>query len=721
MTVAGSNRRNSVAVFAVTIFLSAFLLFQVQPLLSKSILPWFGGTPSVWTTCMLFFQTLLFAGYTYAHLLSRKLSPRGQLFVHAGLIVAAVCLLPIAPPDDWKPTGDENPALWIIALLAANVGLPFFILSSTGPLLQSWFSRVHQGVSPYRLYALSNVGSLLALISYPFLVEPAFDISMQSGLWSAGFAGFAVLCLWCAYSMSGVAAVSSSTQPEHALAAGEASAVPPTWGVRGLWFSLSMVASVLLLATTNQVCLDVAAVPFLWVMPLTLYLMTFILCFDSERWYTRKWFAIAAAVSIGGVCTIMMRGIGNVLIAEVLIYFAGLFFCTMVCHGELVKLKPDPKHLTTFYLVISAGGAAGGLFVGIIAPMIFPIYLEMHFALIGVWILGMMVFFRDRDWILYAGKPRWAWGLLLCGVFGLAYFLQSQVTGALGNVIEVSRNFYGVLRVNNSSYTVLHDGENVRLKFIQLLHGRIVHGKQFTDEKRRMEPTSYYGHASGIGLVLQNLRPSQKKHVGVIGLGAGTLSTYANTGDDFRFYEINPDVIRLAKKHFTFLSGCKGDVTIVLGDARQKLERESDQQFDVLAVDAFSGDAIPIHLLTRECFEVYHRHLKQDGILAIHISNLYFDLKPVVAAAADRQGWKAVLVDSNGEDFKGTSGSAWMILARDLEGPLMTAMRKAESDVLHESGNPVVTVNEYDGRRIEWTDNSNSPSAVLKKRTFGFD
>lgn len=678
--------------YATTVFLSAFLLFQVQPLMSKSILPWFGGTPSVWTTCMLFFQVVLFAGYAYAHFLIHRLSARGQLVVHLGVILTALLLMSITPSAEWKPDGTMPPATRIVLLLSTNIGLPFFVLSSTGPLLQGWFARATDGASPYRLYALSNIGSLLALVTYPFLFEPAFSTTDQAQMWTWGFAVFAICCAGCGFLMRNVAKPQAGERTEVNVTATEISR--PTWGRRMMWFGLSMVASVMLLATTNQVCMDVAAVPFLWVLPLTLYLMSFILCFDSDRWYSRRTFSIALAVSFAGVCVVLLKGSGGSIIAQVLVYMAGLFFCAMVCHGELVRLKPHPKFLTAFYLVISAGGAAGGLFVGVLAPLVFPAYLELHIGLFVCCVLILLVFFSDRNWVLHAGRPRWAWGAILLGVFAMTAALRAQAGATLSNAVTITRNFYGVLKVQEA------DSNDPEMHRFELYHGRIKHGQQFTSPQKRGLPTTYYGRQSGIGMILGRERIPAKSHVGVVGLGVGTLATYGRPGDRFRFYEINPEVTRLAKAHFSFLSDCRGKYDVVAGDARLLLERESPKQFDTLVLDAFSGDAIPAHLLTAEAMAIYLRHLKQNGVLAIHISNLHFDLKPVVAASADKFGLHAVAVKNKGQKTVGTETSMWVLLSRN----------KASLDI------PALWANAtpLGERRILWTDNKSNLFEILR-------
>lgn len=682
---------NGVA-FAATVLISAFLLFQVQPLMSKSILPWFGGTPSVWTTCMLFFQVVLFAGYAYAHFLIRIAAPRNQVIVHVAVILAALSLMSITPSADWKPDGSMPPALRIVLLLAANIGLPFFVLSSTGPLLQGWFARATGGASPYRLYALSNIGSLSALVTYPFLFEPAFSTTDQARMWGWGFIVFAVLCAGCGFLMCRATQPQAAQGPRGDETAAGGSA--PTWGNRLLWFGLSMVASVMLLATTNQVCMDVAAVPFLWVLPLTLYLMSFVLCFDSDRWYSRRTFALALAVSFAGVCVVMLKGAGGSIVAQVLVYMAGLFFCAMVCHGELVRLKPDPKYLTAFYLVISAGGAAGGIFVGVIAPLVFPAFLELHIGLFGCCLLVLLVFFGDRNWVLHAGRPRWAWAAILVGLFGMTAALRVQAGATLSNAVAITRNFYGVLKVQEV------DADDPEMHRVELYHGRIKHGQQFLAKEKRDQPTTYYGRRSGIGLLLGRENRPGDQRVGVVGLGVGTLAAYARRGDAYRFYEINPEVTRLARQHFRYLGDSRADVEIVTGDARLLLEREAANRFDTLVLDAFSGDAIPAHLLTVEAMQIYMRHLKVDGVLAIHISNLHFDLKPVVAASAKRFGLHAVAVKNTGKRAAGTETSLWVLLSRTKQSLDIPAL-KANATPLGD-------------RRILWTDNKSNLFEILR-------
>jgi hypothetical protein len=385
-------RTSPMPAFALTIFAGAFLLFQVQPLIGKYILPWFGGSPGVWTTCMLFFQVLLLGGYAYAHTLSRRLKPRTQAIVHLALLAAALLTLPITPGDHWKPQASGNPTWHILALLAVSLGLPYLVLAATGPLMQEWFRRLTPGTSPYRLYALSNVGSLLALVSYPFYFETQFTRKAQAQFWSWGLLFYALCCAFCAYRVWRQAPVKALSETETS-----ADIAPPSPGRRGLWLCLPACASILLLAVTNKMCQDVAVIPFLWVLPLGLYLLSFIICFDSPRWYSRFYYTLALVGAMAAVCVALYVGTDMPIVQQVVIYSITLFVGCMICHGELYQLKPHPKHLTSFYLMIAAGGAVGGLFVALIAPVLFSNFYEMHLSLALIVLLLLAISFTGRS------------------------------------------------------------------------------------------------------------------------------------------------------------------------------------------------------------------------------------------------------------------------------------------------------------------------------------
>jgi hypothetical protein len=650
--------------FGLTILVGAFLVFQVQPIISKSILPWFGGSPAVWTTCMLFFQVVLFAGYVYAHLLA-KLRPTRQFVLHLGLIVVALLLLPVEPDPEWKSQAASSPTLTILLLLGSTVGLPYFVLSSTGPLVQHWYSRSQGGKTPYRLYALSNAGSLTALLTYPFLFEPALSTGSQSMVWSIAFVGFALCCGYCALKMRG----HDRDDPawRHAESPRHGAADPPrSAGADGkpsprdclVWLLLPALASMMLLATTNHVCQDVAVVPFLWVAPLSLYLVSFIVCFERETWYSRWWYGLATLICVTAVSTIVLFGNCPSLRLEVALYFAALFCVCMVCHGELVRRKPEPRDLTLFYLMSSAGGALGGALVALVCPHLFVGYLEMNLGLIVAYWIAALVAFSDprvRGW-LEAGRPK---RIALFVLLGFVYVVRAQLGTVPGTDLVASRNFYGVLRLLEEE-----DEEGNRLGR-SLVHGRTAHGFQFADRARRQLPTTYYARESGVGITLQHYPRRGPIRVGAIGLGAGTIAAYGRPGDLYRFYEINPEVERLAREYFTFLDDTPADVQVVLGDARLSMEREASQQFDVLVLDAFSGDAIPAHLLTREAFDVYRRHLRPEGVIAVHISNRHLDLFPVVAGLAEYLEMESLYftVSSDGKTHR--LASHWYVMSNN--------------------------------------------------------
>jgi SAM-dependent methyltransferase len=647
--------------YALTIVVSAFLLFQVQPVIAKIILPWFGGSAAVWTVCMLFFQMALLLGYLYAHALVRYLKPRTQMLVHAGLLLVSALALPVYPSASWKPLSGEEPTLRILGLLAVTVGLPYFLLSTTGPLLQAWYARRFQGAMPYRLYALSNAGSMFALLSYPVLFEPVFTTHQQAWMWSAAYGVFVVLCGVTAIG-SGRAALAGPGRDEAAAA--DAAIAPPSAKQYLMWLLLPAVASVLLLAITNHLSQNVAAIPFLWVLPLSIYLLTFILCFEGSGWYRRNPYLQLLAVALGAMAyALSIDSTGSVpLRVMVPLFTMGLFTCCMVCHGELARLKPDPRYLTHFYVMIAAGGALGGLLVGLIAPHLFNALYEMPLGLVACAVLVVWVLRQDAElkWFRRWRQPAPTVAAVL--TVALAVFVGMQIRDSVRGSRVLVRNFYGALRVRDSGPATQLDATRT------LTHGTINHGEQFLNPARRDLPTTYYGPNTGVGLTIRERGKTRAIRVGVIGLGTGTIAAYGRLGDYYRFYEINPLVLRLAHTEFSFLPDCKAKVDVAMGDARLSLERESPENFDVLAVDAFSSDSIPVHLLTLEAMLLYFRHLRPDGVLAVHISNRYLDLEPVLAGETRATGKVARVVDTDDDDTQDVFGATWVLITSPASG-----------------------------------------------------
>ena len=640
--------------FALTIFVSAFLLFLVQPLIARIILPWFGGTAAVWTTCMMFFQTTLLLGYLYSFWSVGSLTPKLQAGVHLALLAASLLMLPILPATTWKPTGAEQPILRIVILLAVTVGIPYLVLSTTGPLLQAWYSRLNSSKLPYRLYALSNTGSLLALLSYPVIVEPLLNASTQAYGWSWVYGGFVLLCATVAVLVlsaapRGIEAIQTKSEPEPT--------EKPRWTELLLWIGLAACPSALLLAITNHLSQNIAPIPLLWVVPLALYLLSLILCFDSDRWYNRNvWFPLLL-VGLGGMSFYLFPDRANEHISRVVpVFVLGLFFCCMACHGELARRKPAPRWLTSFFLMLSIGGALGGMFVALLSPFLFKTYLELPISLLACVSLVSAVLYRDRA-ISFAG---WWSRIQLGGAAGVALSLiflltVSETDWELKQRL-LTRNFYGELRVADEK----EGGQDVR----HLFHGTINHGSQILNAAGRRKAVSYYCLTSGVGRAATDKSAFGPMKLGVIGLGAGTMATYGRRGDTVVFYEINPLVEQIARSQFSYLSDCPAKLEVVLGDARRSLEAEPPQQFDLLAVDAFSSDAIPVHLLTTEAFREYFRHLKPDGILAVHISNRYLQLEWVVRLGAQSLGKKVMAVfDEPGDDDPALSSSDWMLVS----------------------------------------------------------
>lgn len=653
--------------FGLTIFTGAFLLFLVQPLIAKFILPWFGGSPAVWTACLLFFQVFLLGGYAYADVSRRWFHPRVQAVVHLALLGVALAFLPIIPAAHWKPGPEEDPTYRILALLAATIGLPYLVLAATGPMMQQWFTWVRPGVSPYRFYALSNVGSLLALMAYPLAFEPWMTRRSQAGWWSMGLALYAVFTVACAIRVwltagarthqskigDGQSPIADSngvagTEPSRSSSSETQASTSPLGTQRLSWVLFPATAVVLLMATTNKLCQDVAVIPFLWVLPLGLYLLSFILCFDSPQWYRRKFFGVALGVAVALLGVVLFEKTMP-LLPQILIYCGTLFIACMVCHGELHRVRPDACHLTGFYLMIALGGALGGVFVAVVAPLIFNGYFELHG---GVIVLGLALAWlhaREGSRWRVAGRMIPLGRAVLAVTFALAIPLWVEAHSSRGEVIAKLRNFYGVFTV----YEEMKDDPWQRARLLQ--SGAITHGIQLAHPLRQWLPVSYYSERSGLGRLLRAMPPGPRR-IGVIGLGAGSLAAYARAEDTVRFYEINPAVRRIAEEHFSFLRGATGRVEVVMGDARLSMEREPPQHYDLLVLDAFSGDAIPVHLLTREAFEIYRRHLTTNGMIAAHISNRHLDLRPVLEAHARQLGLGSVFI------VAGTVNQPWWIL-----------------------------------------------------------
>ncbi len=641
--------------YAATIFLSAFLLFLVQPVSAKQILPWFGGSAAVWTTCLVFFQTALLAGYAYCDLAVRRMRPRAVVMLHTGLLVASLAVLPIVPAAHWKPAGSENPLWLILGLLLATIGLPYVLLSTTSPLVQVWFARARPGASPYRLFALSNLASLLALAGYPFLLEPWAPTRMQAIGWSVGYAAFALLCAsagWASLRRATPVALTVPASEAEAHDEGHGHDAPPSPARELLWCALAATGSVLLLAASNHITQNIASVPLLWIVPLTIYLVTFILCFDSTRWYRRRLFLPMAAAAIGVMAwTLADSRLAHRLELQIAVFCVGLFLACMFCHGEVVRLRPAPRHLTRFYLMISLGGAAGSALVGIVAPLVLPAYFELAGGLVLCAVL--LLWQTRRDPLVFPGLALVSLLTALgCGGWSIWDFYDSTIAS--------ERNFYGVLRVQEFRGDSADDHRS-------LIHGTILHGTQYLAPDLRREPTTYYTASSGVGRLLETLHPRVAPlRVGVIGLGTGTLSAWGSKGDVYRFYDINPAVIAIARREFTYLADSEATIEMALGDARLSLEREPPQRFDVLAIDAFSSDAIPVHLITTEAVAVYKRHLAKGGVIAYHVTNRFLDLVPVVDALARANGLEAMLIQDDGESAL-ASRSDWVLLSDNAE------------------------------------------------------
>lgn len=635
----------------ITISFSAFFIFLVQPLIGKFILPWFGGAAAVWSACLLFFQAVLFLGYAYAHWLRSSLKPKAQAWTHAAVVLLSLLALPITPSSAWKPQGQYSPELSILAMLLCNLGPTYFVLSATSPLLQSWAAANPKIKSPYSLYSLSNFFSLLALLVYPTLLEPNLSVAQQGAVWAMGYRIFACFCVCCA-----IFYAPKQTQIEENSDCAEAA---PSLSSRLLWVGLSGCGSALLLAFTNFICSDIAVVPFLWVIPLVLYLLTFVICFHGSFRYSRRMFLYAAFLLVAlAVFPGFLSGIFGRAGAMLLLSFGAMFLSCMVCHGELAASKPNPRFLTSFYLTTSFGGALGGFFVSLVAPHIFSNFVELPIAVIlccGFFALGLGRQSSSENGRKLSQRIVAASSLLaICAILLWPRLLS-------GKADQYFRNFYGVIKVSNEV------AQDPSLSIASLSHGITMHGVQFLSPEKRNLKTAYYGEDTGIGLTLNWYSAQGPKRVGVVGLGVGTVAAYGGAGDYFRFYEINPIVIDIAKHRFFYLSDSKASIDYVEGDGRLALESENVQSFDVLMLDAFSGDSVPVHLLTSEALHLYLRHLKPNGSLVFHISNRYLDLIPVVRGLAESISFKSVVMEGEGNADMHRAPSTYVVVSNNAE------------------------------------------------------
>ncbi len=702
--------RVEAAAFATAVFLAAFLLFLVQPIVGKSLLPRFGGAPAVWTTCLLAFQSLLLAGYAWAHGLALCCRPRTQSVAQAGLLALAL-VFPVLPGDTVASGGASGPVARIVALVLLTVGVPLVALSATSPILQAWHARLWPAATPYRLYALSNAGSFLALVLYPFVVEPALSLDAQATAWRGALALLVVVIGWCAWRASR-GRTSLGSKPLAAAVTRRIGALRAL-----LWVAWSACGVMLFMAVTQQLTIDVAAVPFLWIVPLGVYLVTLVVTFSGPRAYPRRtatlllpvalaalYLAVVKGISLGGD-TLGQLSFGSIVLALT----SGLFVACLVCHGELYRLRPPPERTTAFYLAIAFGGALGGAVVAVVAPAAFRVSEELHIAMVLCFALtGATHLIESRARQVGRAQTAMATVAFVAVLAGFVALLAHQSAALVREARFVKRNFFGVLRVLETL------GDRPDTGYRRLYHGSTLHGLQDLAPDRRWIPTAYYTPYGGGGAVLTALERTHGRRVGLVGLGIGTLATYGRPGDTFRFYEIDPDVAAIAREWFTFLADSRAACEIVLGDARVLLEGEPGQGFDVLVLDAFSGDAVPVHLLTREAFALYDRHLAANGVIAAHISNRALDLTPVLYGLAEERGMLALnfqQLDTPAGSF--VSKSSWMVLSRDAE---FLKRLVAETKPLRDAGRVQIYRGDPSrfGRIPPWTDRSSNLWRILR-------
>ena len=694
-----------ILLFAGTLFVSASLMFVLQPLFGKLMLPLLGGSPAVWNTCMVFYQMLVFLGYLYAHYISTRLAHKRQIQVHASIVLISLIALPVALPESMVPPTDSNPTLWLIWTLFISIGLPFFVISTTSPLIQKWFSHVghHTSHDPYYLYAASNIGSLLALLSYPFIIEPNIGLSMQQLTWSGGYIALLALIAVCGwFFMRYYQQVSTDPEDPETLPS------EPSVLTKLHWLALAFVPSSLLLGLTNFVSTDIAAVPLLWIIPLTLYLLSFVLVFS-------RWASAVHRISLWLQPVVLVPFIAYSFInpailpywLDLILHLTAFFLAIMVCHGELAKNRPHTAYLTLYYLIMSFAGMLGGMFNTFVAPFIFQGIYEYPLMIIAalllrpiakadtreqwrVWgmqaifpvllfILGWVIYFSVSDLGSYMDNI----GTALIMFAGLSYAFRKQavslalLTGVIiffivglrvtmSNTVYKERTFFGVLSVRDS---VLINEQGRPEKYKEIFHGTTKHGAQRLAKGLQQEPLTYYSRPGPMGQLFKEYDAiNQQWNVAVVGLGAGALACYAKPQQVWTFYEIDPVMVDIAldTKYFSYLQRCTPKAAMVVGDARLSLLAEPDQKFDLLVIDAFSSDSVPTHLLTQEALQLYFSKIKTNGMLAFHITNRHLDLKKVLADHAKQLNYAALIQEFKPkEEIPLVVATDWFVLAKN--------------------------------------------------------
>ena len=700
------NRSNFlIMLFASTLFSSALLMFVLQPLFGKLLLPLLGGTPAVWNSCMVFYQSILFLGYLYAHLLGTRLKSNHQIIVHLAVISLSFLALPVSLPENLIPPTEGNPTLWLFSTLALAIGLPFFVLSTTAPLIQKWFAHVghHNSHDPYFLYAASNTGSLVSLLSYPFLIEPNWGLNAQQSDWTLGYVGLCLLIAACGFALwknyrsidSENATISASNAP------------PLSWKTKFYWGALAFVPSSLLLGLTNFISTDIASVPLLWIIPLTVYLFSFVVVFSRWNDKSHAWFVrLQPVFLIPFVAYAFINPADLPYWMYLFFHVIAFFFAIMVCHGELAAQRPHSQHLTTYYLIMSFAGMLGGMFNTFVAPFVFNGIYEYPLMIIAalllrpslkklslketslqlidpilLLIIGAGIYFSVSNLTDYFDGVVISLCVLTIGV----YFLRQRVVayaGLMGVIISAAmslhhteshtlmqeRTFFGVMAVRES---VLTDEKGQPETYHELFHGTTKHGAQRLIPTESKTPLTYYSRPSPMGQLFKTFDAQNANwNIGVVGLGAGALACYAKPSQTWTLYEIDPLVVDIAKNpaYFSYLSQCAPNAVSEIGDARLSIQNKPDGTFDLLMMDAFSSDAVPTHLLTREAIDLYFKKLKPNGILAFHITNRHLLLKKVVSIHAEQMKLAALI-----QEFKPQTvaplivATDWVVLAKNPE------------------------------------------------------